>query len=176
MGNRGEGTGTAEIAVNHGSLLALGWPRTSRVRFASLIKLVKPFDTKRDVAALMVFTLELAPAAERAQAAKLADALLVVFIDEVSEQSGKSLTAALAAILMEDTKALMMPRSAILKRKSVDTANGRSLSCTVFRPDRAWHRGKAASSKVTFRPSATGTRTAQVSISDNGGGSPQKVS
>jgi hypothetical protein len=30
--------------------------------------------------------------------------------------------------------------------------------------------------KVTFAPSATGTRTAQVSISDNGGGSPQKVS
>ena len=28
---------------------------------------------------------------------------------------------------------------------------------------------------VTFKPSATGTRTAQVAISDNGGGSPQKV-
>lgn len=29
--------------------------------------------------------------------------------------------------------------------------------------------------KVTFKPSATGSRTAAVSISDNGGGSPQKV-
>ena len=28
---------------------------------------------------------------------------------------------------------------------------------------------------VTFHPSATGTRNADVSISDNGGGSPQKV-
>jgi len=30
--------------------------------------------------------------------------------------------------------------------------------------------------KVTFTPSATGTRTAQLAISDNGGGSPQKAS
>jgi hypothetical protein len=29
---------------------------------------------------------------------------------------------------------------------------------------------------VTFKPSATGTRSAAVSVSDNGGGSPQKVS
>jgi hypothetical protein len=29
--------------------------------------------------------------------------------------------------------------------------------------------------RVTFTPSVSGTRTAQVSISDNGGGSPQKV-
>jgi beta-propeller repeat-containing protein/ASPM-SPD-2-Hydin domain-containing protein/HYDIN/CFA65/VesB family protein len=37
-------------------------------------------------------------------------------------------------------------------------------------------KGASCFIKVTFTPSATGTRTAQVSISDNGGGSPQKVS
>ena len=39
---------------------------------------------------------------------KLADALLDLFIDEVREQSGKSLTATQAAILIEDAKALRM--------------------------------------------------------------------
>ena len=81
----------------------------SQVTFASLIELVNQFDTKPDVRAIMVFTLELAQAAEQAHAAKLADALLDAFIDEVSEQSGKSLTAAQAAILIHDAKALMMP-------------------------------------------------------------------
>jgi hypothetical protein len=77
--------------------------------FASLIKLVKQYDTKPNVAAIMVFTLELAQGAESSHAAKVADALLDAFIDEVSEQSGKSLTAAQAAILIQDAKALMMP-------------------------------------------------------------------
>ena len=81
----------------------------AQVTFASLIKLVEQFDTKRDVAAIMVFTLELAQWAESVHAAKLADALLDAFIDEVTEQSGKSLTAAQAAILIQDAKALMMP-------------------------------------------------------------------
>jgi hypothetical protein len=36
-------------------------------------------------------------------------------------------------------------------------------------------KGASCFIKVTFTPGATGTRTAQVSISDNGGGSPQKV-
>jgi hypothetical protein len=36
--------------------------------------------------------------------------------------------------------------------------------------------GASCSINVTFKPSATGTRTAQVAITDNGGGSPQKVS
>jgi hypothetical protein len=57
----------------------------------------------------MVFTLELAQWAESVHAAKLADALLDAFIDEVTEQSGKSLTAAQAAILIQDAKALKMP-------------------------------------------------------------------
>jgi len=81
----------------------------SPVTFASLIKLVEQFDTKPDVAAIMVFTLELAQWAESVHAAKLADALLDAFIDEVTEQSGKSLTAAQAAILIQYAKALMMP-------------------------------------------------------------------
>jgi hypothetical protein len=49
-----------------------------------------------------------AQAAEREHDVKLADALLDVFIDEVSEQSGKSLTATQAATLIQDAKALMM--------------------------------------------------------------------
>jgi hypothetical protein len=80
----------------------------SQLTFASLIKLVKQFDTKPDVVAIMVFTLELAEAAKRAHDAKLLDVLLDGFIDEVKEQSGKSLTAAHAAILIRDSKALMM--------------------------------------------------------------------
>jgi len=82
--------------------------QTVKVTFAGLIELVNQFDTKPDVRAIMVFTLELAQAAERAHATKLADALLHAFIDEVAEQSGKSLTAAQAAILIQDAEALMM--------------------------------------------------------------------
>ena len=65
-----------------------------RITFASLIRLVKQFDTNHDVAAIMVATLKWAQAAEREHDVKLADALLDVSIDEVLEQSGKSLTAA----------------------------------------------------------------------------------
>jgi DNA-binding beta-propeller fold protein YncE len=78
------------------------------VTFAGLVKLVKQFDTKPDVAAIMVATLEGAQAAANVGAAKLADALLQAFIDEVSEQSGKSLTAAQAAILIQYATALKM--------------------------------------------------------------------
>lgn len=76
--------------------------------FASLIELVKQFDIKPDIAAIMVFTLELARVANRAHDAQLADALLDAFIDEVKEQSGKSLTATQATILIQEAKALMM--------------------------------------------------------------------
>ena len=76
--------------------------------FAILINLVKEFDTKPDIAAIVVATLEGAQAAADIGAAKVADALLNVFTDEVSEQSGKSLTAAQAAMLIQGAKALMM--------------------------------------------------------------------
>lgn len=79
-----------------------------QVAFASLINLVKQFETKRVVAAIMVDTLKWAQVAEREHDVKLADAILDVFIDEVSEQSGKSLTAAHAATLIHDAKALMV--------------------------------------------------------------------
>ena len=78
----------------------------SQVTFASLIKLVKEFDTKPTVAAIMIATLEGAQLAADVHAAKVVDALLDAFIDEVSEQSGKSLTAAQAAILIQDATAL----------------------------------------------------------------------
>jgi len=65
------------------------------VTFASLINLVKQFDTKRNVAAIMVATLEFAQAAANAHAAKVADALLDAFTGEVSAR--RSLTAAIAA-------------------------------------------------------------------------------
>jgi hypothetical protein len=76
--------------------------------FADLIELVERFDTKRDVTAIMVATLESAQAAEGARDAKLADALLGLFIDEVTEQTGKSLTAAQAGILIQCATALRM--------------------------------------------------------------------
>jgi hypothetical protein len=85
----------------------------SKVTFASLINLVKQFETKRVVAATMVAMLKRAQAAEREHDPKLADALLHAFIDEVSEQSGKSLTAAQAAILIQDAEALMIRHKAI---------------------------------------------------------------
>jgi hypothetical protein len=50
----------------------------------------------------------LARVANRAHDAQLADALLDAFIDEVKEQSGKSLTATQATILIQEAKALMM--------------------------------------------------------------------
>jgi len=100
--------------------------------FASLTELVKQFETKPNVAAVMVFTLELARVAKRAHDAKLADALLDAFIDEVKEQSGKSLTTSQAAILILDAKALMIKTSTILKRKSdKDEWNG-SWFCFAF--------------------------------------------
>jgi hypothetical protein len=69
---------------------------------------VKEFDTKRDVVAIMVATLEGAEVAASIHAAKVEDALLEAFTDEVSEQTGKSLTAAQAAILIQDATALRM--------------------------------------------------------------------
>jgi hypothetical protein len=62
------------------------------------------------------------------------------------------------------------------------TINGISLTGTNARDFSQTHTcggtlGAKASCtiSVTFHPSATGTRNAVVSISDNGGGSPQKV-
>jgi hypothetical protein len=100
--------GAFQTVCNSISSCAFVTKIASEVTFANLIKLVKQFDTKRDLAAIMVFTLELAQAAEQAHAAKVADALLDAFIDEVSEQSGKSLTAAEAAILIQYATALKM--------------------------------------------------------------------
>jgi len=82
--------------------------QTVTVTFAGLIQLVKQFDTNPLVRAVMVADLELAEAAESKHDAKVADGLLDLFIDAVTEQSGKSLTAAQAAMLIQDAKALMM--------------------------------------------------------------------
>ena len=52
---------------------------------------------------------------------------------------------------------------------SGDFAQTNTCSNTVVRP------GKSCTISVTFTPAATGTRTASLSITDNGGGSPQTV-
>jgi hypothetical protein len=100
------GDGLLDLAVTNSSDNTISI--LQQTTFASLIRLVKKNDTKPDVRAIMVATLELAQAAEQSHAAKLADAILDLFIDEVTEQSGKSLTAAQAAILIQDAKALMI--------------------------------------------------------------------
>jgi hypothetical protein len=79
---------------------------TPQVTFAGLIGLVNEFDTNPSVAATMVATLSSAQAAANAHSVLMADALLSSFTGEVSQQSGKSLTAAQAAILMQYAAAL----------------------------------------------------------------------
>lgn len=79
----------------------------TQVTFASLINLVNQFDTNGNAAG-MVAKLEAAESAFARGNIQSGDNQLHAFINQVSAQSGKSLTAAQAAILIQDAKALMM--------------------------------------------------------------------
>ena len=76
------------------------------VTYNSLIHLVKLFVTKPRVTANLVATLERAQAAATADEKKAADHQLHAFIKLVLARSGKSLTTAQAAILIQQAKAL----------------------------------------------------------------------
>jgi hypothetical protein len=80
---------------------------TVQVTSASLINLVSRLETKPDVAAEMVATLQSAQAALASGNVKSGDAQLSAFINQVSAQSGKSLTAAQAVLLIQLAMALM---------------------------------------------------------------------
>jgi len=75
--------------------------------YDSLISLVNQFETKPGVAANMVATLQGAQTAAAGGNAKSADNQLNSFINQVMAQSGKSLTAAQAALLIQLATALM---------------------------------------------------------------------
>jgi len=79
----------------------------TQVTFASLINLVNEFDTNGNAAG-MVAKLEAAESSFARGNIQSGDNQLNAFINQVSAQSGKSLTAAQAAILIQDAKALMM--------------------------------------------------------------------
>jgi hypothetical protein len=81
---------------------------TVTVTSASLINIVNKFETKPGVAALMVATLQGAQAAFAGGNIKSGDNQLNGFINQVMAQSGKSLTAAQAAVLIQCAMALMM--------------------------------------------------------------------
>jgi uncharacterized repeat protein (TIGR03803 family) len=81
---------------------------TVQVTFASLINLVDLFETKPGVATNMVTTLQGAQIAAAGGNAGSADGQLKSFINDVSGQSGKSLTAAQGATLIQLATALMI--------------------------------------------------------------------
>jgi uncharacterized repeat protein (TIGR03803 family) len=81
---------------------------TAPVTYSSLINLVNQFVTKTGVAANLVATLQGAQAAAARGNQKSADNQLSSFIKDVSAQSGKSLTTAQAAILIQQAQSLIM--------------------------------------------------------------------
>lgn len=80
---------------------------TAPVTFQSLIQLVNSYEMKPVIRAEMDVTLLAADAAFGCKDIKLGDKLLNDFIQEVSAQSGKTLTAAQAATLIQDAESLM---------------------------------------------------------------------
>ena len=76
------------------------------ITFQSLIQLVNSWETAPLVKAEMEITLLAADAAFAVKDTKLGDTLLGDFIQEVTKQSGKSLTAAHAVQLIQDAQAL----------------------------------------------------------------------
>ena len=76
--------------------------------YDSLIALVNQFETKPAVVANMVATLKAAQAAAAGGNVKLTDNQLNSFTNQVKAQSGKSLTAAQAALLIQLATALVM--------------------------------------------------------------------
>jgi uncharacterized repeat protein (TIGR03803 family) len=89
---------------NYGTVFKLTVP----VTYNSLINLVNLFVTKPGVAANLVAKLERAQAAAAAGNKKAADHQLHAFIKQVSARSGKALTTAQAAILIQQAKVLMI--------------------------------------------------------------------
>jgi len=81
---------------------------TVPVTYDCLIHLVSLFVTKRAVATKMVATLDRAQAAAATGNKNAADRDLHAFIKQVTARSGKSLTTAHAAILIQQAKALMV--------------------------------------------------------------------
>jgi uncharacterized repeat protein (TIGR03803 family) len=98
------GTAHGGGSSGNGTVFKLTLP----VTYNSLIDLVNLFVTKSRVAANLVATLERAQAAAGADNKKATDHQLHVFIRQVSARSGKSLTTAQAAILIQQAKALMI--------------------------------------------------------------------
>jgi hypothetical protein len=91
-----------------GNVTTVSTSFTIQVTYASLINLVNQFETKSGVAANMVAALQGAQAAAARGNVKSADAQLNSFINQVTAQSGKSLTTAHATILIQLATALMM--------------------------------------------------------------------
>jgi hypothetical protein len=83
--------------------------KIAEATYSSLINLVKQDETSRLAAELMVVTLHGAEIAAIKGDAHVADMLLKAFIDEVSAaESAKLMTAANAAVLIQNAQALMM--------------------------------------------------------------------